>query len=45
MTYVDRFNHQRLHGTITAGPGYTTPTAVEDAYYRQNNPAAELVTQ
>ena len=26
MTYVDWFNHQRLHGTITDGPGYTTPT-------------------
>ncbi len=45
MTYVDWFNHQRLHGTITAGPGYTTPATVEDAYYRHTNPATELVTQ
>ena len=37
--------HTRLHGTITAGPGYTTPATVEDAYYRHTNPATELVTQ
>jgi putative transposase len=45
MTYVDWFNHQRLHGTITDGPGYTTPAAHEAAYYRQTTPAAEPVTQ
>jgi putative transposase len=45
MTYVDWFNHQRLHGTITAGPGYTTPAAHEAAHYRQTTPAAEPVTQ
>ena len=45
MTYVDWFNHRRLHGTITAGPGYTTPAAFEAAYYRQTTPALEPVTQ
>ena len=45
MTYVDWFNHRRLHGTITAGPGFTTPVAAEAAYYRQSTPASEPVTQ
>jgi putative transposase len=45
MTYVDRFNHRRLHGTITAGPSYTTPAAHEATYYRQATPATEAVTQ
>lgn len=45
MTYVDWFNHRRLHGTITDGPGYTTPAAHEAAYYRQTTPAPEPVTQ
>ncbi len=45
MTYVDWFNHRRLHGTITPGPGYTTPAAHEADYYRHNHPATELVTQ
>jgi putative transposase len=27
LTYVDWFNHRRLHGEITNGPGYTTPAA------------------
>ena len=45
MTYVDWFNHRRLHGGITDGPGYTTPAVHEAAHYRQNNTADELVTQ
>jgi putative transposase len=45
MTYVDWFNHRRLHGTITDGPGYTTPAAFEAAFYRQSTPALEPVTQ
>jgi putative transposase len=45
MTYVDWFNHRRLHGTITAGPSYTTPAAHEATYYRQATPATEAVTQ
>jgi putative transposase len=44
-SYVDWFNHRRLHGTITAGPSYTTPAAHEIAYYRQTTPAPEPVTQ
>jgi len=45
MTYVDWFNHRRLHGTITPGPGYTTPAARVAAYHRQTTPALEPVTQ
>ncbi len=45
MTYVDWFNHRRLHGTITNGPGYTTPAAAEADYYRQTTPALEPATQ
>jgi putative transposase len=45
MTYVDWFNHRRLHGTITDGPGYTTPAAAEAAYYRHTTPAPEPATQ
>jgi putative transposase len=45
MTYVDWFNHRRLHGTITPGAGYTTPAAFEAAYYCQTDPALEPVTQ
>ncbi len=35
LTYVDWFNHRRLHGEIEPGPGFTTPAAVEAAHYRQ----------
>jgi putative transposase len=45
MTYVDWFNHRRRHGTITPGPGYTTPAAHEADHYRQNTPAPEPITQ
>jgi len=45
MTYLDWFNHRRLHGTITPGPGYTTPARHEAAYYRHTTPAPEPVTQ
>jgi putative transposase len=41
MSYLDWFNHWRLHGTITPGPGYTTPAAHEAAYYRQTTPATQ----
>ena len=44
LAYVDWFNNQRLHGTITAGPGYSTPAAHEATYYRQNRPAPEPAT-
>jgi len=45
MSYIDWFNNRRLHGTITDGPGYTTPAAHEAAYYGQITPAPEPVTQ
>jgi putative transposase len=45
MTYVDWFNHRRLHGEITDDNSYTTPAEAETAYYRQTNPAVEAVTQ
>ena len=45
LTYVDWFNHRRLHGEITEGPGYTTPAAFEAAHYRQTTPTAEAGTQ
>ena len=37
MTYVDWFNHRRLHGEITDDATYTTPAEAEAAYYRQTN--------
>ena len=37
MTYVDWFNHRRLHGEITDDASYTTPAEAEAAYYRQTN--------
>ena len=45
LTYVDWFNHRRLHGEITDGPGFTTPAEFEAAHYRQTTPATEPVTQ
>jgi putative transposase len=45
MTYVDWFNHRRLHGGITPGAGYTTPAAFEADHYRQTTPALEPITQ
>jgi putative transposase len=45
MTYVDWFNHRRLHGEITNDNSYTTPAEFEAAYYRQTSTALEAVTQ
>ena len=45
MTYVDWFNHRRLHGEITADAGYTTPAEAEAAYYRQATAPTKAVTQ
>jgi putative transposase len=45
MSYVDWFNHRRLHGEITDDAGYTTPAEFEALYYRQMQPALEAVTQ
>jgi transposase InsO family protein len=45
MTYVDWFNHRRLHGEITDDASYTTPAEFEAAYYSHNTAALEAVTQ
>ena len=45
MTYVDWFNHQRLHGEITNDTSYTTPADFEANYYSQKPTALEAVTQ
>lgn len=45
LTYVDWFNHRRLHGQITDRPGYTTPAAFEADYNCQNVPADQAGTQ
>jgi len=45
MSYVDWFNHRRLHGEITDDASYTTPAEFEALYYRQMQPALEAVSQ
>lgn len=35
LTYVDWFNHRRLHGEIEPGSAFTTPAAFEAAHYNQ----------
>ena len=45
MTYVDWFNHRRLHGEITNDPSYTTPAEFEAAYCRQTPTALNAATQ
>jgi putative transposase len=35
LSYLDWFNHRRLHGQITDGPGYITPAAYEADHYHQ----------
>jgi putative transposase len=45
MTYIDWFNHRRLHGEITRDASYTTPAEAEAAYYRHTPTAPEAVTQ
>jgi putative transposase len=45
MTYVDWFNHQRLHGEITNDASYTTPAESEANYYSQKPTALEAATQ
>jgi putative transposase len=39
MTYVDWFNHRRLHGQIEPGPGYTTPAEFETEWAKANTRA------
>lgn len=45
MSYVDWFNHRRLHGEITDDASYTTPAESEAAYDSQNPTALEAITQ
>src|SRR5829696_103046 len=45
LTYVDWFNHRRLHGEITDDASYTPPAAAETTYYRRTTTAAGAVTQ
>jgi putative transposase len=45
LTYLDWFNHRRLHGEITNDATYATPNEFETAHYRQTNPATEPVNQ
>jgi putative transposase len=46
LEYVDWFNQRRRHGEILPGRRqYTTPTAHETTYYRQNVPAERAGTQ
>lgn len=46
LEYVDWFNHRRLHGQITDGPGYTTPADFEADYYRSLTvPTDQVETQ
>ena len=43
LEYVDWFNHRRLQGQITDGPGYTTPVEHENDHYRDRPAATEPV--
>ena len=46
MTYIDWFNHQRLHGEITNDASYVTPAEHEARFYDQTTAAtARVVTQ
>jgi transposase InsO family protein len=45
MTYVEWFNHRRLHGEISTDTGFTTPAEAEADYYRHNTQALEAMTQ
>ena len=44
MTYVDWFNHRRLHGQLVKGR-YTTPIEFENTYFTQTRSATLPVTQ
>ena len=39
LSYVDWFNHRRLHGEITNDARYVTPAEFEETYYRQKTAA------
>ncbi len=44
MTYVDWFNHRRLHSQVTDDPGCVTPVEHETNYYDQTPTATNAVT-
>ena len=44
MTYVDWFNHRRVHSGITDDASYTTPAEHETAFYNQTATTQEAVT-
>ena len=45
MTYVDWFNHRRIHGEITADASYTTPAEHEAKFYNQTPTTEQAVAQ
>lgn len=45
MTYVDWFNHQRLHGEITPDASYVTPAEHEATFYDQTAATRSVVAQ
>jgi putative transposase len=45
MTYVDWFNHRRLHGQITGDASYVTPAEHETRFYNQTPATETVVTQ
>jgi putative transposase len=45
MTYVDWFNHRRLHGEITNNASYVTPAEHEAKFYNQTPTTEQVVTQ
>lgn len=45
MTYVEWFNHRRLHGEINTDTGFTTPVEAEADHYRHHTQAVEAMTQ
>lgn len=46
MTYVDWFNHRRLHGQVTADASYITPAEHEAKFYdHQTSMTGTVVTQ
>jgi putative transposase len=44
MTYVDWFNHRRVHSGITDDASYTTPAEHETAFYNHKPAAKEAAT-
>ena len=45
MTYLDWFNHRRIHGEITTDASYTTPAEHEAKHYNQTPTTEQAATQ